>query len=364
MTQARSKKKAGVLKKWALGANLFFIILLLLTYATPYVRVESWGWLSLLALTYPFMLLINGLFALGWLLSGNWYSIFSLAALLIGFGHHMRYVKLFSIPDSAADCKTSIQMMTYNMRGLSMVPVPTGAGVQAKIDELYEALVDLEEFPDIICIQEGSKGEQIAKRFGLEHAVHAPKSTLWVLSKFPILKHGVLPGQENSASCMWADIKTPSGVLRVYNMHLVSNRVTNTTESLIQEMDLQNESTWNDIRFIVGRYKRTTQKRAKEALALREHMSDCKYPVVIAGDGNDTPLSNTYHVLSAGLRDSFKERGFGLSTTYESTLPMLRIDYFFGTSDVRFKEHHTHHLTYSDHYPVSTGICIQSRTSS
>jgi endonuclease/exonuclease/phosphatase family metal-dependent hydrolase len=93
-------------------------------------------------------------------------------------------------------------------------------------------------------------------------------------------------------------------------------------------------------------------------------MSTCKYPVVIAGDGNDTPLSNTYHILAKGLRDSFKERGYGLSTTYESTLPMLRIDYFFGTPEIRFKEHHTHHLTYSDHYPVSAGICIQGRTGS
>jgi endonuclease/exonuclease/phosphatase family metal-dependent hydrolase len=141
-------------------------------------------------------------------------------------------------------------------------------------------------------------------------------------------------------------------------MHLVSNRVTNTTEELIQDMDLQSGSTWSNIRFIVGRYISTTRKRAKEAVALREHMKKCKYPILIAGDGNDTPLSNTYHVLADGLKDSFKQRGFGVSTTYESKLPLLRIDYFFGSAGVHFREHQTHHIRYSDHFPVSAGICL------
>lgn len=364
MTRAKSKSKAGVLKKWTLGVNFFFILLLILTYITPYVPVEKWGWLSLLALAYPFIMLVNGVFAMGWVISGNWHAIFSLAVLLIGFGHHTRYVKLFSLPDQSGTCKESIQVLSYNMRGLSLVPVPKGASTENKIDELYTALTDLEEFPDIISIQEGAKGEQIAERFGLKHTFHAPKSSLWILSRYPILKHGELEGEEVNPSCMWIDVKTPQGMLRVYNMHLVSNRITNTTEELIQDMDLQQESTWSNIRFIVSRYRQTTQKRAKEAHALRKHMATSPYPAILTGDGNDTPLSHTYQVLAAGLKDSFKQRGFGLSTTYDSTLPLLRIDYFFGTEGIEFKDHHTHHLTYSDHYPVSTDICLSSKTGS
>jgi endonuclease/exonuclease/phosphatase family metal-dependent hydrolase len=363
MTRARSKSKRGLVKKWVLGINLFFILILLLTYITPYVKVETWGWLSLLALAYPFILMINGIFAITWLVTGHWYAVFSLATILIGFGHHMRYVKLFSIPDQQADCKESIQVMSYNMRGLAMIPVPKGEGIQARINKLYEALTELEEMPDIMCLQEAAKGDMIATKFGLKHSIRAPKSSLWLLSKYPIIDHGQLEGLENNPSVLWADLKTPSGTLRVYNMHLVSNRVTNTAEELIQDMDFQNENTWSNIKFIVSRYRRTTQKRSTEAIALREHMEKCKYPMLIAGDGNDTPLSNTYHILADGLKDSFKQRGFGLSTTYESKLPLLRIDYFFGSKDIYFKDHRTHHLSYSDHYPISTGICI-SRTSS
>ncbi len=360
MTRAKNSPKTGLLKKWILGINGCFIFLLILTYITPFVSVDKWGWLSLLALTYPFIMLVNGLFALAWFFLGSWYSAFSILALLAGFSNHTRYVKLFSFGGGKAPCEESIRVMSYNMRGLSMVPVKKGTGIEGKIDSLYNAIKDLKEFPDILCLQEAARGDLIAKRFGMKHSLHAPKSSLWLLSRYPILKNGVLDGEETSPSCMWVDLKTPQGILRVYNMHLVSNRVTNTTEELIQDMDLKNENTWSNIRFIVSRYKQTTKLRAIEAETLRKHLRDSPYPSIIAGDGNDTPLSNTYHILADGLTDSFKQRGSGLSTTYESKLPLLRIDYLLGTPSIHFKDHYTHHLRYSDHYPVSTGICINS----
>jgi endonuclease/exonuclease/phosphatase family metal-dependent hydrolase len=245
-----------------------------------------------------------------------------------------------------------------------MIPVEEGASRERKVESLYKALSDLKEFPDIISIQEGSKGEYFSKKFDLPHYVHGSKSSLWVLSRFPIKDHGEMRGDEENPFCIWADLVTDEGMLRVYNMHLMSNRVTNTAEELIQDMNFQNENTWNSIRFIVSRYKYTTKKRSQEAVKLRDHVRKCPYPAILTGDGNDTPLSHTYHVLADGLKDSFRMRGTGFSTTYDSQLPLLRIDYLLGTPEIQFKDHMTHHLFYSDHYPISAGICIKSGTSS
>jgi len=364
MTRAKNKSKAGVLKKWILALNLFFILLLGFTYVTPYVSVEKWGWLTLLALTYPFIMLINGCFAVGWIIARSWWALVSIGCIFGGISLHTRYVKLFSFPPSTASCTQSIRVLSYNMRGLSMVPVEKGASMERKIESLYQAMIDEKEFPDIFSIQEGSRGDYLGQQFGLSNMIHGTKSTLWILTKFPIIRQGELLGDEKNPYCIWADIKTDNGMLRVYNMHLMSNRVTNTTEELIQDMDFQKENTWNSIRFIMSRYKYTTKKRAKEASMLSEHIHKCPYPAIVTGDGNDTPLSHAYHVLSSGLNDSFFDRGFGFSTTYDSTLPLLRIDYLFGTSQIQFKDHITHHIHYSDHYPISTGICIKSGTSS
>lgn len=357
MTRAKSKSKNGRLKKVILLINFFFILLLLLTYVTPYVSVQKWGWLTLLALAYPFTLFINILFSLGWVFFRSWNAAYSLVVLFLGWVHHEKYFQVFPSV-THQQCEESIRLLTYNMRGLSLIPVKKNDGFEVRIDSFYNALTDRQEFPDIICLQEASKGEMIAKRFGLDHSLHAPKSSLWLLSRYPIQKSGHLEGAETGPSSMWADIKTPQGMLRVYNMHLVSNRVTNTTQKLIQDMDLQNESTWSNIKFIFRRYRQTTQKRASEALSIREHMTQSKYPVIIAGDGNDTPLSNTYYILKDDLNDSFQKKGFGVSTTYDSKLPLLRIDYLLSTKDVIFKDHTTHHMNYSDHYPVSAGICL------
>ena len=260
MTRAKSKSGAGRFKKLMLALNLFVILLLALTYVTPYIAVEKWRWFSLFALAYPFTLLANVLFAIGWTFFRSWYALLSLIAILFGIGFHLRYIQIFPSGKKIADCEESIRILTYNMRGMAMVPVKKDAGINVKIDSVYSALTDLNELPDIICLQEAYKGDVIARRFGLDHAIHGPKSSLWLLSRYPILKHGHLEGAEESPSAMWADIKTPQGTLRVYNMHLVSNRVTNTTEELIQEMDLQNENTWNNIKFIVYRYRYTSQK--------------------------------------------------------------------------------------------------------
>lgn len=358
MTRASNKPRSGRLKRWILALNVLLVLFLALTYATPFVSVESWGWLSLLALTYPFVLLCNGLMVLGWTFFQSHWAWLSAAMILIGLPFHGRYVKIFSIPANDAECLESIRLVSYNMRGLSLVPSAKNAGVAGKIDSLYEALSSLNEIPDILCLQEANSGEMIAKKFGLDHSLHAPKSTLWLLSRYPVIRQGILDGEEINPSCMWADLKTPQGLIRVYNMHLVSNRVTNTTEELINDMDLQNENTWNNIRFILSRYHRTTRKRAREANTIRQHMNECPHPAVLAGDGNDTPLSHTYHILSKGLRDSFRQSGAGPSTTYESKLPLLRIDYILGSEKVRFKSHQTHHIRHSDHYPIGAGICI------
>ena len=337
--------------------NVVFVFLLFLTYLTPHVRASSWGWLPVLALAYPFIMFINGLFATGWIFFRSGYAILSIIALFGGIPQHMRYIKLYTHSEKSI-CEESIRIMSYNLRGMSMIPSKEEKNISEKIDSLHAAISHLNDLPDILCLQEVSRGKEIAARFGMAYVVHAPKSSLWLLSRFPVTAHGEIEGEEISPSAMWADITTPQGTLRVYNMHLVSNRVTQTTEDLIQDMDLKNENTWSNIRFIMRRYRHTTQKRAIEAEKVREHIVQSPFPAVLAGDGNDPPMSNVYHLLSKGLYDSFEERGKGLSTTYASKLPLLRIDYFFCTPEVAFIDHQTYPLLFSDHYPVSVGVCL------
>ena len=104
--------------------------------------------------------------------------MFSVVAILIGFPHHSRYIQIFPSGNKSEICDESIRLLSYNTKGLSLVPVEKGADYRIRIDSIYNALADLNEFPDIICLQEAYKGEQIAKRFGMKYSYHAPKSSL------------------------------------------------------------------------------------------------------------------------------------------------------------------------------------------
>src|SRR5690606_1783291 len=155
---------------------------------------------------------------------------------------------------AAAACEEPIRVVSYNVRGLTLVTPERNADVREKIDTLYDAFSRTPDMPDILCLQEASRAEAFARRFGLRETYHAPRSTLWLFTRYPIRAKGSIDGAESSPSALWADLETPQGMLRVYNIHLVSNRVTNTTQELIDDFDKPGENVWVNFKFIISRY--------------------------------------------------------------------------------------------------------------
>jgi endonuclease/exonuclease/phosphatase family metal-dependent hydrolase len=92
-------------------------------------------------------------------------------------------------------------------------------------------------------------------------------------------------------------------------------------------------------------------------------MSQSPYPVIAAGDFNDTPLSYTYSILSNKMRDVFYERGKGIGTTYSGKIPFLRIDYIL--TDLCFTplKFSIIKKKYSDHYPIAALVSYECKKS-
>jgi endonuclease/exonuclease/phosphatase family metal-dependent hydrolase len=82
--------------------------------------------------------------------------------------------------------------------------------------------------------------------------------------------------------------------------------------------------------------------------------------VVVCGDFNDTPNSYTYHQISKGLNDAFREAGSGIGTTYVGKIPFLRIDYILYSKE-RFDPLYFKVIrkNLSDHYPVVSTLKIK-----
>jgi endonuclease/exonuclease/phosphatase (EEP) superfamily protein YafD len=88
-------------------------------------------------------------------------------------------------------------------------------------------------------------------------------------------------------------------------------------------------------------------------------------PQLVMGDLNQTEWSSSYPLVATELGDSFREAGWGFGHTFPSdlawthldiSLPLLRIDYVFHSSDLLVEEAHVGPAGGSHHLPVSVAL--------
>jgi hypothetical protein len=147
----------------------------------------------------------------------------------------------------------------------------------------YAKMLQENGFPDILCTQEtGVKFyRQLAEKMGYPYSFNLKKGTV-ILSRFPIEASGEVAFEKAYNSVIWADIRVSrKRLIRVYNAHLQSNRVTGTTTRVIRSGELDEEETWQDTGFVLDRVGSATARRAQQARKLREHINACKIPVIL-----------------------------------------------------------------------------------
>jgi len=88
------------------------------------------------------------------------------------------------------------------------------------------------------------------------------------------------------------------------------------------------------------------------------HYKKSPYPVILAGDFNDTPESYIYNQITRDFKDAFVESAGGLGYSYAGAIPMLRIDFTFIDPSFTALNHRVVHKKYSDHYPIISTIGI------
>ena len=92
---------------------------------------------------------------------------------------------------------------------------------------------------------------------------------------------GDIPFGKTANSSIWVDVRIGKHLLRVYNLHLQSNSVTQTTEKVIDEHELDEGETWNTIGKVLGKVGNATSLRAEQAGLLRAHIEKCPHAVLI-----------------------------------------------------------------------------------
>ena len=284
-----------------------------------------------------------------WMIVEFNYLFASLITIFIGWSHLQGFVNFSALNDETGD----LTVMTYNANFFYSVRKGTKNDVQKKRKEVSSFFASHEDV-DIFCLQESSKfSKDILKMLLPDYHVHEiPTRKTFIMSRFPIIHNGDIGFGTSTNSCIWADIKTPSGIIRIYTAHLQSNKISNDDVAMLDNANLQEQRTWSGIRGILSKYSQTSRKRANQAEMIADHAAKCTHKTIIAGDVNDPPTSYTYSRLCGDFQDSFVKAGAGIGTTYAGRIPMLRIDYIFADNDFKVESFEVLKERYSDHYPV------------
>ena len=356
-------------KKILWWINIGMACLLGLSMAAPYVNPEDMSWVGLFGLFFLVFTAINFLFVIIWLMLADRRIIMSLIGLVLSGVFISKYVGIKDRPMPAEGSKP-IMLTSFNIQN-GLEGYDRNIEIRKQKRERLTAFLADQSTSQILCIQELAEfGKEVLHDAFPTHKIVTTKDKgAAILTTFPSVANGILEFGTRTNSCVWADLETPSGIIRVYSIHLQSNQITVDAEEIIDDIMVEDSSTtkphessnkkWKGIFTIFNKIRHGQIHRSRQVDMIKQHVSQSPYPVVLAGDFNDTPMSYTYHTLADSFKDSFVEAGRGLGTTYRGRIPFLRIDYIMADGRLSFLVHTVDKSPVSDHYPVTAEVVLR-----
>ena len=379
---AKKKKYSSLLKKIFLFINLGLVLLLLLSYSSYFIAPKTSSFIAFCGLGFPYIALANAIFVIFWCFIYYPYGFISLAVLLIGV-QRIDALYQFRAETKPDTLEKSLKVMSFNARLFGAY----SSSRQQMLQDRHAIFRYLEEQqPDIACFQEYFD-DSTKKYFPVSDSLlnilqvkpenhfaylpvnHQKKSYygMAIYSKYKIVNTGYMVNEKSlTNTVIFADIVAFKDTIRVFNLHLTSFHFGEEDYKIGEELLSETQSTEqikNKVRQILKKLEAAFITRGTQADSVVKFMGSSPYPVIVCGDFNDTPFSYTYHVISKGLKDSFRESGKDFATTYNGTaFPSFRIDYILHSPKFKSYNHTvSKQLTISDHFPIYCWIGWQKK---
>nr|WP_294777600.1 endonuclease/exonuclease/phosphatase family protein [uncultured Flavobacterium sp.] len=340
-------KKLSWFNKVVFGFNIVLTILTFIAYVLPFLAPKLFPLLSVLTLILPLFLILNALFFVYWLIQLKRQVILSGLVLLLGITFINKFYKFSSndLPEEEKD----FTVMSYNVRLFNLFDwLPN--------DHVGDTILSFinDQNPDILCIQEYSENAKVDLRVYKYKAVFMEgkkiKTGQAIFSKFPIFNQGDFKIPEAGNNIIYADIKKGKDTIRVYNIHLQSIKISPDVNEIEEHVDAINQ---NKSQQVFGRIRDAFKKQEQQAAVLVSHKKECKFPVIICGDMNNSAFSYIYRNIKGDLNDCFEEAGNGFGQTYKFKYYPARIDYIFANKKMKVKSFKSFSkFENSDHFPV------------
>ena len=368
-----AQKKTG--RGWSLLKGIFLLatnlsaLMLLGADAAAYVHPEKFWVFAFLGLGFPVLLAVNVFFFFFWMVVRLRYVFIPLLAIVFGW---FQLTHAFAWHNPLHENKSGdLKVMSWNVRNFDLYNWNHNKETRSKMFQLIK-----DEQPDVACFQEFYSSDagdfqnekMLMKDFGFTSSYFYKAETLhgtdhWgvaIFSKLPIVNSGVVPFQTHNMNvAIYADVVWKADTIRVYTTHLQSIYLGDKDYQYLETVQDSGDVNLKESKHLYSKIKPAFITRAKQADELKKQMNNCRYPKILCGDFNDTPSGYAYHTLQQNMQDAFLKTNFGIGSTYNGNIPLLRIDYIL--CDENFTVNSFDKVTdkLSDHFPVMATFSVK-----
>ena len=352
---------AKILRIFFIAINSLIALTLLLSSIAGWIPPSKGMFVSLLSYAFLPLIVLNVICSLLWLFFKRWEFLISLSTILLRCGMVPLFIQLGGTerpaPSEQRSTADELKVMTYNLHGFN------GKDQNSK-DRTQNATAFIEvvkkELPDVICAQEmkNIKGYTVSdtlKSLGYSYQYSAVQDKgklpfgATVFSRCPI---EYVKSIDESGRKIYADITKDEFHVRIVCVHMSSYFFGSTHHDVTQDIK-HNDIDKTHAQRLFSKVKRNVLNHEREWKDdLSSVIDESPYPIVVAGDFNDTPASHLYYKISRKLKDSFIEQGRGMSITYNGSFPTYRIDYIFHSDQLHTLAYKRLISDFSDHNGV------------
>lgn len=345
--------------------NLWVVFFTLLAYAAPFISPAKVSLFLFFGLAFPWLLLANVVFILLWATSRMRFWWFSTVTLLVGWTHLTAVfgVNFWKNREGPLKSENGLRVLTYNVADYCTPYHKNKAAAKEGMNAFFE-----KEKADIICVQEGRllsdfTNDQLFTEFPTlatyPYISRQKGNEVFILSRFPIVSEGKSAEDKVGNGCIFSDIQIEDKKIRIFSLHLTSNKVSDMADKLAENGTVTNDDSWLSIGRMLKRVRRTGILHTREAEYIAAMIKESPYPVIVCGDFNEIPVSYAYKTISNGLEDAFQQSAFGFSSTYNGTIPALKIDNILMSPMINAQKCIIHSkIRYSDHYPMTADLLV------
>lgn len=334
--------------------NIVLAILTFVAYILPFLAPKLFPILSVLTLFMPLFFILNALFFVYWAIQLKRRLILSGLVLLLGITFINKFYKISS--KTYPEDEKNFVVMSYNVRLFNLFKWIDKEDVGQEILTFIN-----DKNPDILCIQEYSNSANIDLKVYRHRYIYMEgnkiKTGQAIFSKFPIIDQNNIVFPNSNNNVVYADIKKGKDIIRVYNMHLQSIKISPDVNEINDNIEVIDK---NKSQVLLNRISIGFKKQQQQAEILKEHIKQCPYPIIICGDMNNSAFSYVYRIIKGKSKDCFEEEGTGFGQTYKFKYYPARIDYIFADEKMTVKKFESFpDFENSDHYPIMTQLSLE-----